>query len=189
MSGTTRYSLARAAPAPRHAPACCSALLTPHHALDTQQMRCQCPAHRSARACACARQSAHRRKFPKLGACTLRWLAQSILGVRPIFLDEKNRREPPSKRSAVTQPATQPVSSSPKQLLKLGLYPELVDQGKARQGFTITYCRGFTYGSVRDVIDDCAIIAVTLRVYRFSVAKFVKARRPPKFQSSSSKLT
>ena len=62
-------------------------------------------------------------------------------------------------------------------------------QGKARQGFTITYCRGFTYGSVRDVIDDCAIIAVTLRVYRFSVAKFVKARRPLKFQSSSSKLT
>ena len=123
MSGTTRYSLARAAPAPRHAPACCSALLTPHHALDTQQMRCQCPAHRSARACACARQSAHRRKFPKLGACTLRWLAQSILGARPIFLDEKNRREPPSKRSAVTQPATQPVSSSPKQLLKLGNIP------------------------------------------------------------------
>ena len=123
MSGTTRYSLARAAPAPRHAPACCSALLTPHHALDTQQMRCQCPAHRSARACACARQSAHRRKFPKLGACTLRWLAQSILGVRPIFLDEKNRREPPSKRSAVTQPATQPVSSSPKQQLKLGNIP------------------------------------------------------------------
>ena len=59
---------------------------------------------------------------------------------------------------------------------------------KARQGFTITYCRGFTYGSVRDVI------AATLRVYRFSVAKFVKARRPLKlhiinFQSSSSKLT
>ena len=122
MSGTTRYSLARAAPAPRHAPACCSALLTPHHALDTQQMRCQCPAHRSARACACARQSAHRGKFPKLGACTLRWLAQSILGVRPIFLDEENRKEPLSKMSTDAQTPEQHISSSRKQLPKVRCY-------------------------------------------------------------------
>ena len=53
--------------------------------------------------------------------CTLRGLAHSILGVRPIFFGEKNRREPPSKRSAVTQPAAEPVSSSPKQLLKIEL--------------------------------------------------------------------
>ena len=123
MSGTTRYSLARAAPAPRHAPACCSALLTPHHALDTQQMRCQCPAHRSARACACARQSAHRRDISKLGACTRNGLLQSILGVRQKFLDEENRAEPPSQRSAVTQPATKPVSSSPRQQLKTEISP------------------------------------------------------------------
>ena len=121
MSGTTRYSLARAAPAPRHAPACCSTFLTPHHALDTQQMRCQCPAHRSARACACARQSAHRQQTLKLGACTSRVLLNSILGVRPIFLDEENRREPLSKKSAITQPATKRVSSSLRQLLKINI--------------------------------------------------------------------
>ena len=55
--------------------------------------------------------------------CTLRGLAQLILGVRPIFLDEENRAEPPSKRSAVTQPATKPVSSSPRQLLKIEISP------------------------------------------------------------------
>ena len=121
MSGATRCSLARAAPAPRHAPACCSTFLTPHHALDTPQMRCQCPACRSARACACARQSAHRQQTLKLGACTPRVLLNSILGARPIFLDEENRREPLSKKSAITQPATKRVSSSPRQLLKINI--------------------------------------------------------------------
>ena len=64
--------------------------------------------------------SAHPGCYPGCHPCTLRGLAQSILGVRKKFLDEENRAEPPSQRSAVTQPATKPVSSSPRQLLKIG---------------------------------------------------------------------
>ena len=47
--------------------------------------------------------------------CTLRGLAQSILGVRLIFLDEENRKEPLSKMSAEAQTPEQHTSSSPKQ--------------------------------------------------------------------------
>ena len=50
--------------------------------------------------------------------CTLRGLAHSILGVRPIFLDEENRHEPLSKRSAGAQTPEQHISSSRKQLPK-----------------------------------------------------------------------
>ena len=55
--------------------------------------------------------------------CTLRGLAQSILGVRPIFLDEENRKEPLSKRSAGAQTPEQHISSSRKQLPKIRCYP------------------------------------------------------------------
>ena len=54
--------------------------------------------------------------------CTLRGLAQSILGVRPIFLDEENRKEPLSKRSAGAQTPEQHTSSSRKQLPKVRCY-------------------------------------------------------------------
>ena len=54
--------------------------------------------------------------------CTPRGLAHSILGVRPIFLDEENRHEPLSKRSAGAQTPEQHVSSSRKQLPKVRCY-------------------------------------------------------------------
>ena len=54
--------------------------------------------------------------------CTLRGLAQLILGVRPIFLDEENRKEPLSKRSADAQTPEQHISSSRKQLPKVRCY-------------------------------------------------------------------
>ena len=120
MDGTARRSPARAAPAPRRAFSCRNALLNSHRAPGAVYMRCQCLACHSARACAYALGCAHRRKSPKLGACTLSGLLKSILGVRVYFLDGENRREPLSKMGAVKQSATHPVRSSQEQQLKIG---------------------------------------------------------------------
>ena len=65
-----------------------------------------------------AQNSAHPWYHHGCHPCTLRGLAQSISGVRPIFLDEENRHEPLSKRSAGAQTPEQHISSSRKQLPK-----------------------------------------------------------------------
>ena len=70
-----------------------------------------------------AQSSAHPGYHPCCHPCTLRGLAQSILGVRLIFLDEENRKEPLSKRSAPAQTPEQHIGSSRKQLPKIGCYP------------------------------------------------------------------
>ena len=67
--------------------------------------------------------SAHPGCYPGCHPCTLRGLAQSILGVRMIFLDEENRNEPLSKMSADAQTPEQHISSSRKQLPKIRCYP------------------------------------------------------------------
>ena len=70
-----------------------------------------------------AQSSAHPGCHPCCHPCTLRGLAQSILGVRLIFLDEENRKEPLSKMSAEAQTPEQRISSSHKQLPEIGYDP------------------------------------------------------------------
>ena len=69
-----------------------------------------------------AQSSAHPGCYPCCHPCTLRGLAQSILGVRSKFLDEENRHEPLSKRSAPAQTPEQHIGSSRKQLPKVRYY-------------------------------------------------------------------
>ena len=70
-----------------------------------------------------AQSSAHPGCHPCCHPCTLRGLTQSILGVRLIFLDEENRKEPLSKMSAEAQTPEQRISSSHKQLPEIGYDP------------------------------------------------------------------
>ena len=70
-----------------------------------------------------AQSSAHPGCHPCCHPCTLRGLAQSNLGVRLIFLDEENRKEPLSKMSAEAQTPEQRISSSHKQLPEIGYDP------------------------------------------------------------------
>ena len=80
------------------------------------------------RACAPTRTCVHApsARQQKLGVhpcchpCTLRGLAQSILGVRTIFLAEENRHEPLSKRSAEAQTAEQSSAHLTSNCLKIG---------------------------------------------------------------------
>ena len=76
------------------------------------------PVRPHARACMPSARQQKLGFYPCCHPCTLRGLAQSILGVRTIFLDEENRKEPLSKRSAGAQTPEQHISSSRKQLPK-----------------------------------------------------------------------
>ena len=108
----------------------CVALATVSHAYGGSIRVFEAPVKRC-RACAstrtCAQRqaqsSAHPGYHPCCHPCTLRGLAQSILGVRSKFLDEENRHEPLSKRSAPAQTPEQHIGSSRKQLPKIGCYP------------------------------------------------------------------
>ena len=76
--------------------------------------------------------------------CTLRGLAHSILGVRPIFLDEENRHEPLSKRSAGAQTPEQHISSSRKQLPKPCCYHAFSGCALSRR-YLIFFTREYSY--------------------------------------------
>ena len=84
----------------------------------SEALPCLC-AHTHVRAAPSARQQ-KQGVHPCCHPCTLRGLAQSILGVRKNFLDEENRNEPLSKRSAEAQTADNASAHLTSNCLKIG---------------------------------------------------------------------